>query len=575
MEIMNFQSANFTEAYNIQCAAMASAQFKVGLHPTLCKIPIKGKTTKHSHHEPEIFFIIKGSGSLSIGEEIREIKAGDLITITPLAEHELTNTDEDELHFLSVYAEDTPTVPLPESILITTAPPTPNGPLHLGHISGPYLAADVLGRYLRLEKKTVKTLSGTDDHQNYVLERAITMGLDPDEFHRQMRSRIKDGLSGFSIEYDEFIEPKTDLLYKERVINFYKRAKESKIIDTKIVNFPYCVECDLYLVDALIEGQCPQCGESSRGGCENCGLVYPPYRLRKKKCGRCLRPASERASEVQTFSLSTYLHLIKEELAELTLSPKLRSLILSVQKTDDAEILLTYPGNTFGTIRIPAKDENIHVWFEMAAHYENFFINSLPWVHSFGFDNAYYYLLFMPALIKAMNSNSRLPHAVLTNEFLNLEGKKFSTSRGHAIWADEFQGNSDHLRLYLCIHRPDDQTSDFQMIKFEKFSENLKEQLLQLNQRARQLLTLSGMAKQVNIDLCERLQQELGHVLNPRHFNSRQAANLLLIFLDRLLKIKEDVGSEKIMMLSWAKWISPFMPRESQILYLNLEGNNE
>lgn len=541
MQTLSFLSAPFSLAYNISCASLPSKQGKSALYPTLCKVPHKGKTTRHSHFESEIFFITQGLGLLDIGGAQTEVKAGDLVKIPSFSEHELINLGDEELRFLSVYSEDFETAQLAKKFLITTAPPTPNGPLHLGHMSGPYLAGDILGRYLKMKGRVVQSFCGTDDNQNYVSERAQNLKLNPEDFRTQMRQMIQQGLAHFDIHYNEFIEPKASASYQKQIEEFHLKAIAKGVVQRKVVSFPYCENCELKLIDAKIEGLCPHCGASSRGGCESCGHVVPPYELLQKKCARCTQEASSQEEEVYVFPLSSYLPLIQKDLEALNLSPRLRELATQVFQEKELEVLLTHQGE-------------IHVWYEMAASYEKFSVFEDFWIHSFGFDNAFYYLFFIPALHRAMNPKARLPDAVVTNEFLTLQGAKFSTSRNHAIWAHEFQGNVDHLRLFLALQRPATRSTDFTMEKFQQFSDELKEMIDMIIENKK---GISGT--QENQITIERLGLELDRALHPEKADLRSAARLLLNFMDQVLEKKD-----KAMTQALAKFLSPFMPTEAE-----------
>ena len=172
MQMLQLKNTHFNEDYGILCSSFPKQNNRNGIYPAFCKIPCGGKTIAHSHFETELFFIVSGKGWMVINDETKSVQEGDLIHIPAFSQHELTNIGIEELVFMSVYSEDYATPALPESIVVTSAPPTPNGPLHLGHISGPYLAQDIMTRYLRLRLLDVHSHSGTDDHQNYVSEKA-------------------------------------------------------------------------------------------------------------------------------------------------------------------------------------------------------------------------------------------------------------------------------------------------------------------------------------------------------------------------------------------------------------------
>jgi len=234
----------------------------------------------------------------------------------------------------------------------------------------------------------------------------------------------------------------------------------------------------------------------------------------------------------------------------------------------------------------------------MAAHYERFAVPDLPdspkpskaseapelskpadssdssgsssssaptWIHCFGFDNAFHYLLFIPALLRALNPRAKLPDAVVTNEFLLLEGRKFSTSQGHAIWADEFDADPEHLRLYLSLQRPDTRMSDFIISDFRNFSSSLKSQLNELNvlatttaaddhERPRPASTLDA----------SRLTREIAFFLSPNSFDLRRAARRLLEFIDLILQNRDSDQRPRLRALAIA--LEPIMPQTSHRL---------
>ncbi|MBX3708662.1 MAG: class I tRNA ligase family protein [Gammaproteobacteria bacterium] len=575
MQISRLKYSQFNESYGIFCSFLPRLSDRDGLYPTFCRILRGGNTIAHTHFEPELFYIVSGCGLMTIDDETEKVYAGDLIRIPSLSSHKLKNIGIEDLIFLSVYSEDTETPLLPTSVIITSAPPTPNGPLHLGHISGPYLASDILARYLRLRSLNVYSHSGTDDHQNYIHEKANSLRIAPENFRKQMRSRIQNGFATMRITFNEFIEPKTDSDYQNKILDFAQRAIELKVIEKEFVELPYCTYCDETLIDSRINGSCPFCKEASHGICENCGIVVPPYDLKNATCSRCNSPADKKTFSVYTFELNKYLPAIQKELSQLSLCPRLQDLIKHARSMNHLKILLTYPDISGQGLTLPGSNQILHAWFEMAAHYEQFALNQTFWVHCFGFDNSFYYLLFIPALLRAISPQAKLPNAVITNDFLQLEGLKFSTSRKHAVWADEFSGNIDHLRMYLSFYRPSIFASDFSNEKFQHFSLDLEKQLQHLNQRAQIVAKqkLERVSPQKIID-CNRITRDMEFFLSPTHFDLRRASRQLFSLIDLTLQAKRTGSSERLMLHTLATLMSPFMPKESKNLFDSLEENS-
>lgn len=565
MNITFMSQTTYQKNYGIFCSAVPARNQREALYPTFCKIPAGGASLPHAHFEPEIFFIIKGLGEMTIDDETQLVSAGDLIRIPAHSRHTLKNSEDSTLEFLSIYSEDIEIPNPPSSVLVTAAPPTPNGPLHLGHISGPYLASDILARFLRNQSNKVITHSGTDDHQNYVSEKALIQNNNVDVFHRRQRDRILRGLQSLNIKYDEFIEPKSDHKYQFKILNFAQRAIRSGVIEKENLAMPHCFDCDLTLVDALIDGQCPQCHSSSRGGCEACGIVVPPFALLNPICSRCHQPAQIKRMDVYTFNLSKYLPLIKVDLEKLKVTDRIRVLISQIQAQSDFKVLVSHPSNSQLGLKIPETSDTLHVWFEMAAHYEAHALSSSHWVHFFGFDNSFHYLLFIPALLRALNPQSKMPETVVSNEFLLLDGAKFSTSRGHAIWADEFSGNTDFLRLYLALNRPAEQETDFSLNDFENFSKRLENQIRALRTRLQNSSVTNSLAcsKEVSQETLlntQRFTRDFNDTMSLSKINLRQAGLRLLSYLDHLTHSAANQIDDAYRIQVFASQLSAFMP---------------
>lgn len=573
MEVRNLKQSEYSNAYGILCAPMERGNLYEGLNPTFCRVPLGSVTTAHAHFEPEVFYIVEGLGQLTIENETRLVTAGDLARIPPNKTHSLKNIGVEELVFLSVYTEDFLVSHLPTRALVTAAPPTPNGPLHLGHISGPYLAADIMTRFLRSKGAVVRNHSGTDDHQNYVFEKAFSLRKESELFRTEMRSRIQCGLNTMKIHFEEFIEPKKDQAYQDRIYKFFRRAVDANLIELQTFEAPFCSSCDHYLLDALIDGNCPSCKQSSRGGCEVCGLVVPPQDLENPSCARCHKLAENKTLTAWVFQLDRHLGALRNELLAMSLSPRLKKLVEGVFRQNDIKVLVTHPQTNSSSLSAPDMDQALHVWFEMAAHYESFALGREFWIHSFGFDNSFYYLLFIPALLRALNPQSKIPDVVLTNEFLLLDNQKFSTSRGHAIWADEFEGNVDHLRMYLSLNRPAQTTSNFSLFEFQNFSDALESKLAHLKARSLEVKT-SGNASQTVLQHLHRFKREIEMFLSPQSFDLRRAASRLMEMIDFALQ-SEGIDGEVQILRSLAVLLNPVMPAESENILLAQEAHHE
>ncbi len=566
----------YKDAYGILCGQLPNVHHKGALNPTFCRIPSLGQTTLHAHFEPEIFFIIRGSGEIDTDGKVKPIHESDLIQIPAYVRHSIRNTQIDPLEFLSIYSQDSDIPALPNTTIITAAPPTPNGPLHLGHISGPYLASDIVARYLKSKQVTVSSHSFTDDHQNYVNEKAQSLQTDYDEFQTTQRSRIQKAFRNLNIKFDDFFEPRTDKKYQTKVVEFAARALNAGIIQKELLPLPYCSHCDIFLIDALINAKCPECHSSSRGACESCGIVVSPAALLEPSCARCNKSSEFQEVEVHTFSLSRFLPLITDDLKNQFLPIRLRKLVERVQSKSNLKLLVSHPHNHQAGILAPDLDNNLHVWFEMAAQYEAYSKSSSTWIHFFGFDNSFHYLLFIPALLKAMDTNARLPSAVVTNEFLTLDGLKFSTSRNHAIWADDFKGDSDFLRLYLCTLRPQTSESDFKLDSFAQFSYQLQMQIQKIIVRAQELETNpdSKPAMSAEQKAC-RFSRDIDAYFALPNINIRAASRHLVSYLDEVIDQFGDDCDDVYRLEALMPTLSIFMPIKAHEINLALHNLTE
>lgn len=566
----NAFSADYTDAYGIKCAALETPLSRKGVYPTFCQIAPGKASTLHAHFEEEVFYIIHGTGRMTIAGQEFSARTGDLIRIPPHSKHTLHNESAETLTYLSVYSEDLPVAAIPRRALITAAPPTPNGPVHLGHMSGPYLAADIITRYLKLRGSEARSYTGTDDHQNYVAITADKKKQTALAFRDDMRRRITQGFERVDIQFDHVYAPMTDEGYQRQVQNYFATAVKRGVIVKESLTLPYCTTCDHGLCDGLIIGTCPYCHAGSSGTCESCGIVVSPDILLTASCTLCHLPAAKRLTEVFTFDLGRGLDQLIPELMDCyDLSPHVLAMIESVAGTKEHKVIVAYPNEHKPTHEITYLNHRIHVWFEMAAHFSTLPQPGQTWIHTFGFDNSFHYLLFIPSLWRALDPLARLPDTVIINEFLNLEGQKFSTSRNHAIWIDESRGNSDHLRLYLVTHRPQDAEDNFAIREFEAFSTQLDRQMMRLFELARASAgTKDNIAhtKQLQkaLHAANRFTRDIEHHLAFATLDLRQAAHRLLQFIDAVASRSSCFDqADKLLIRALIIALKPFMPREA------------
>ncbi|MEU0400238.1 class I tRNA ligase family protein [Streptomyces sp. NPDC006197] len=356
---------------------------------------------------------------------------------------------------------------------ITATPPTPNGDLHIGHLAGPYLAGDVLRRFLAAEGAgPVRYTTGLDDHQSYVPVRGLNDG-------GRKGEEVADGY-GASIEsvwrqagadFDAIVRPRRDVGYQSAVQEFFGRLHEAGHIVARTRPLPYCTGCERWLYEAYLKGDCPHCGSGSNGNaCEPCGRPNDCADLANPVCTGCGATPELRDCERLYFPLAPWEEQLTAFWEQVDMPPHLRSLCERMRADGLPEIAVSHPSE-WG-VPVPVEgftEQRIYVWFEMAPGY------LLEWtgaggtgpapapVQFFGFDNGYFHALLFPAAFRAYDPEIALPKAFVVNEFYRLEGLKFSTSRRHAIWAHEelARTSADVLRYHVLSDRPNGRQTSF------------------------------------------------------------------------------------------------------------------
>jgi methionyl-tRNA synthetase len=370
------------------------------------------------------------------------------------------------------------------AVVVLSPPPTPNGPLHLGHLSGPYIAADIAVRALRERGRSVFAVCGLDDHQNYVLAKAREL----DEPVREVRDRyaglIRGVLAKARVVPDEFTEPADDPFYREAVRRFFEVLVTTGAVAVEPWSLPGCPVCPGTLHHAYVAGRCPSCGAGAGGGtCEGCAAYTPADVLVDPICTRCGEPAVAITTVTgPVLRLENHRTALLSFWARATIPVRVRAAIGRMLARPLPAVPLSYPTD-WGITSPTDPAHRIDVWAEMglgylytvgrrfapdaadlAGHVAGW--RSVGEVWSFlGLDNAFYYAVLFPALFDAVGVPLDVLGGLVVNEFYRLAGAKFSTSRNHAVWAHELLAEEDPaaVRLFLCWDRPAPFATDFTM----------------------------------------------------------------------------------------------------------------
>lgn len=385
--------------------------------------------------------------------------------------------------------------------MVWVPPPTPNGALHVGHLSGPYLAADVFRRRASLEGRSTHWVLHTDENQSYVELKSRTAGCNPSQLAGDNAAAIERGLSCMDIGLDGFERPTSDD-YATSINEFFSCMFRRGALHAKNISILRDEVSGEFLVDAFVDGFCSTClARTALGVCEACGhptSADDVVRPRTKQSGH---PVARTNARVLVFSLEPYRERLTKYLRSMSgLRPSLRRLLLEVLSRPLPDMPATYPVDWGCRSTIDGFDgQSYNPWLELVAahvYLSDTHGGRMPRVGStgpvvfMGFDNSFYYAVAHPALLMA-HGEFALPSQFVTNDFYELEGEKFSTSNGHAIWATAAaeQYGSDNLRYFLARSGPGYQRANFESNRVDEIVER------ELTQPVSRLRELAGSVK--------------------------------------------------------------------------------
>lgn len=381
---------------------------------------------------------------------------------------------------------------------VTTALPYANGPVHIGHLAGVYVPADIYVRYLRLKGEDVLFVGGSDEHGVPITLKARNEGVTPQDIVDRYHEIIKNAFKDFGIKFDVYSRTTSETHYEVASDFFRKLYENGKFIEQTSEQY-YDTEAKQFLADRYITGKCPHCGNENAYGdqCENCGTSLNPTDL--------IEPKSTISGSVPVMRETKHWYLPLNQHEEW-----LRKWILEGHKE--------WKPNVYGQckswldmglqpravsrdldwgIPVPvqgAEGKVLYVWFDAPIGYisntkeiceaqPEKYGNWETWwkdsetrlVHFIGKDNIVFHCIVFPTMLKAEGSYI-LPDNVPANEFLNLEGDKISTSKNWAVWLHEylvdFPNKQDVLRYVLTANAPETKDNDFTWKDFQARNNN-------------------------------------------------------------------------------------------------------
>ena len=377
--------------------------------------------------------------------------------------------------------------------LITTALPYANGPVHIGHLAGVYVPADIYARYMRLKGEDVIMIGGSDEHGVPITIKARAEGVTPQDIVDRYHSIIKESMKGLGISFDIYSRT-TSEIHHETASEFFRHLYDKGEFVEKTSMQPYDEVAGEFLADRYVTGTCPHCGNERAYGdqCEACGtslnatdLINPRSALTDsevvmRETKHWFLPLDKWEGELSKWILEghkewkTNVYGQCKSWIDLGLQPRAVS----------RDLKWGVPVPVEG-----AEGKVLYVWFDAPIGYISNTKELLPdswekyWkdpetriINFIGKDNIVFHCIVFPAMMMAYGDGFQLPDNVPANEFLNLEGDKISTSRNWAVWLHEylvdFPGKQDVLRYVLTANAPETKDNDFTWSDFQARNNN-------------------------------------------------------------------------------------------------------
>jgi len=381
-------------------------------------------------------------------------------------------------------------------IMVTAALPYANGPVHLGHLAGAYLPADLFSRYQRMRGQDVVFVCGSDEMGVAIMVRARNEGIDPQDLVDRYHPMIEKAFAGFGMSFDHYGRT-TSPVHAETSQDFFRTLARKDVFALKTEEQLYDPEAGIFLADRFVVGTCPTCGNENAYGdqCEKCGSTLSPKEL--------INPRSTLSDATPELRETTHFYLplgdFQDRLDQwIGTHPEWKPNVLGQVRswlndglkdraiTRDVPWGVPVPKDVAEELGIDAEGKVIYVWFDAPIGYIS---DTKEWamsqgdpdawkpywqaddtrlVHFIGKDNIVFHCLMFPAMLMA-HGDYTLPENVPANEFLNIEGDKLSTSRNWAVWLHEYLEDfePDLLRYALATMLPETKDADFNWSEFQ------------------------------------------------------------------------------------------------------------
>ncbi|MCC7401658.1 MAG: methionine--tRNA ligase [Chitinophagaceae bacterium] len=372
-------------------------------------------------------------------------------------------------------------------ILVTAALPYANGPVHIGHMAGVYIPADIYVRYQRAQKRDIIFVGGSDEHGVPITIRAMKEGVSPQEIVDKYHAIIKESFKQMGISFDIYSRT-SNKVHHETASAFFKKMYDDGLFEEKETEQYYDEKAKVFLADRYITGTCPICGNPNAYGdqCERCGSSLSPEQLINPRSTLSDAVPVKKKTKHWYFPLQDYEAWLKQWLLEGHKEWKNNVYGQCKSWLDNGLQSRAMTRDSNWGIKVPLPDAEgkvLYVWFdapigyisaskELTAHWADYWCKEdTRLIHFIGKDNIVFHCIIFPAMLRA-HGNFVLPDNVPANEFLNIEGDKVSTSRNWAVWINEyvkdFPGCEDVLRYVLCSNMPETKDNDFTWKDFQE-----------------------------------------------------------------------------------------------------------
>ena len=379
---------------------------------------------------------------------------------------------------------------------VTAALPYTNGPIHIGHLAGVYVPADIYARYLRLTGNDVAYICGSDEHGVAIPMRAKKEGVSPQVIIDKYHTIIKQSFKDFGISFDNYSRTSSKI-HHTTASDFFKHLHKEEAFVEEVTEQLYDAEANQFLADRFVIGTCPKCGfeESYGDQCEQCGTSHNGTDLINPKSAITGNTPTLKKTKHWFLPLDKHESFLREWILEGHKNDWKSNVLGQVKSwIDDGLRPRAVTRDLAWGIPVPAdggEGKVLYVWFDAPIGYisstkewaeregrnwEDYWKdNNTKLVHFIGKDNIVFHCIIFPSMLKA-HGGYILPENVPANEFLNLEGNKLSTSKNWAVWLHEyledFPGQQDVLRYTLTANAPENKDNDFTWKDFQAKNNN-------------------------------------------------------------------------------------------------------